>query len=789
MHAYNNFIDLNDKKIYDYDINIIFDNTLDYITDLINKTKLITSITSLFYKSIKYIPSSKDLINIIDTFKIRDLNTYNNYIKENENKYKNTKYELIGDNCLISVCFNKLDEEWIIRNSEIFSKIYIISYKNYSINSNKVQIIYSENDPKDYLLDILFFSNDIKVYYNKIFYLSNCQNIGLLNGETIDFNASIIKEYIKNISPKNNYKYNKTIYSFGNKIYDINIENYFFCRNKYYNFVNSNIINVYRPKFIISPLILVNSSFTNKIYADECSKICSLYYPDNIFEIKEPFLIEKYVSEYNNNDLLTLKTVEDIICFLENNYCINEFIMNKKRMITRNDNLFSPYDYQFYDNSIIIELKNKNNIENDILLLCYVYQICHDQKKKLYIKWNHDIKYFDIFDNYFYFISDCNDDLKKYKPILYNKSDDTLIISSNDNVSIVSCEKLIVDDRYYNNIKKILNKIHWSKTIIEFLNHLNKTIKIDINNSICIDITEEDIYLLKKVVRCDNFKIIIFNKIKSNIKYTQIPLNNMNTIHKIIKLLLLSKCKAYIDTENIINNSYDIIKNDKYFNLNKLLIESKYLSINDNIDDIIVKDFVNSIQKVYTKDNIENGTLLILTCDELNNKFLEQIGDIKYIDEIYIITSRTDNLYNNHKFKYISSKYNKGVIINNILRKCKYDKILISDFLINNKFFLYNELDGTNFFINKSRNLCYIDLKQFLQLNGFNENENENEIIYDFSERLIQLKYKKIYIKKMFDLSKKEDFNLIKDFKLWGKEKIQLCGQIKKRLRNIYILI
>lgn len=788
MHAYNNFIDLDKKNIYNYDIDIIFDDSLEYINDLLNKIEILSLITKLFYKNIKYIPSSEDIINIINIFKIRDLKIYNNYIKDNENKYINTQYKLLDDNCLVSVCFDKLDEDWIVRNSKIFSKIYIISYKKYSINLDKVDIIYSENNPKDYLLDILFFSNDIKIYYNKIFYLSNCQNIGLLNGKTIDFNESIIREYIRNIHIKYNYKYNKTFFSFGNKFYDINTENYFFCRNRYFNFINSNIINVNRSKFIISPLILVNNSFTNKIYADECSKILSLYYPDNIFEIKNPFLIEKYVAEYNNNNLLIQKTTKNIIDFLEENYSISEFIIdNKKKMITRNDNLFSPYDYQFYDNSIIVELKNKSNINTDILLLCYIYQICHNYKKKLYIKWNHDTKYSEIFDDYFYFISDCNDNLKKYNPRLYNDSNDTLLISSNDTVSVISCNKLIVDNSFYNDINNMLNRIHWSNTILEFFNYLINTIKIDITKCICINIDDEDVNLLNKVVKYNYFNTIILNKVKTNHKYTQIPLNNTNIIHKILKLILLSRSKAYIDTEIIINNNYNIIKYNKYFNLNNLLESGKLFTINDTTNDIFIKESDNIINQVYQKKNIQNGTILILTSDELHNKILEKIGDIKYIDEVYIITSRTKNLYYNYKFKYFSSKYNNSITINNILRKCKYDKILISNFIVNHKFFIYNELDGSNYFINKSMNLCYFDLKQFLQLHGFNE--NSNEFLYDFSKRLTQIKYNKIYIKKKFDFSKKEYLNLYKNLKSWGKESTQIHAKIKKKGVATYILI
>ena len=106
--------------------------------------------------------------------------------------------------------------------------------------------------------------------------------------------------------------------------------------------------------------------------------------------------------------------------------------------------------------------------------------------------------------------------------------------------------------------------------------------------------------------------------------------------------------------------------------------------------------------------------------------------------------------------------------------------------MINNKFFLYNELDGTNFFINKARDLCYFDLRQFLQLYGFNE--DITEFIYDFSNRLIRLNYEKNYIKKQFDLSKKENLILSDKIKNWGKESTKTLTRLKKKGKT-YVLV
>ena len=782
MHAYNNFIDINKERIYNYDITLIFDDTENCINDLFNKIEIITSITKLFNKTIKYIPHSKDIIEIINKFKIRDLNTYSNYIQNNSDKYINIKKNIIADNCLISVCFDQLDKDWIIRNNYIFEKIYIISYKKYKVNLNNVHIIYSKNNPKNYLLDIIFFSNDIKIYFNKIFYFTNCQKLGILNGQTIDINTDILKNYISRLDIlKHNYKYNKTLIQLYNKTYEIDEDNYFFCRNRYINFTASNNINCITNKHIQSPLVLISNYFSNKTYANECSKIISLYYPDNIFEIKKPFLIEKYIAEYNNTNTLFEKTNNDIIDFLEYNYNVSEFIYNsKKKIVVKNDTI-SPYDYQFFDNSIIVEFKYE--IQNDILILCYIYNICKEQKKKLFIKWSYDMDINNILQNTFYLVSDCNDSLKKYNPRIYNNYNDTLLILSNDIISIVSCDKIVVDSSYYNSIINTFNLLNWSPSVQKFLSYLSTTINININKCICVDINIEKIYLLKRLIKYNQKNIILFNKLK-NFKYTQIPLKKSNMVHQVIKLILLSKSYGYLVDKNI-TNIYKIIMNNKFFHFDQLLKSNNYLTINKTNTKIVIEEggFIN--KQIYFKAGIINGTLFILTNDSFNKSILEKLVDNAYINEICIITSRFDNTYKNYKVKYINSKYTTNITINNIINNCKYDKILISSFVVDTMFFLYNFLDDSNFYINKSRDLCFFSLKQFYQLNGFSE--YTREFIYDFSKRLTQLKYTKNYIMKRFDISTKTHIILEKNIKSWGKEcKKQIYKLIKKN--NLYVL-
>ena len=77
-----------------------------------------------------------------------------------------------------------------------------------------------------------------------LIYFNNCQKLGILNGQTIDINTDILKTYIKRLDIlKHNYKYNKTLIQLYNKTYEIDEDNYFFCRNRYINFTASNNIN------------------------------------------------------------------------------------------------------------------------------------------------------------------------------------------------------------------------------------------------------------------------------------------------------------------------------------------------------------------------------------------------------------------------------------------------------------------------------------------------------------------------------------------------------------------
>ena len=790
METYNKFIDIKKKTIYNYDITIIFDNIQDFIDNQLNKIDIITSITNIFFKSIKYSPSSEEIINIINKFKVRDLETYKNYLLKNEQNFKNKKFNLINDSCLVTVCFNEIDKEWISRNSKIFSDVYIISYKKYNINLENVHIIYSENNPANFLLDIIFFSNDIKVFYNKIFYLNYSQKIGLINGMNIDYDIGLVRSYIKGINVKNNYKYCKSIINIKNEIVEIDQESYFFCRNKFINFINSNICNTNKSKYIISALVINSDFFKNKTYANECSNIYSIIYPDNIFKIRKPFIFEKYIAEYNNSDSLLKKSSEELEGFIEDNFKYQKFYFNiNKKMTVRNDNLFSSYDYQFYDNSIILDMKSSSHIENNILLIAYLYYICNVQKRKFFIKWNLDISYQDIFSNYFYLFNDSSDEISKYKTRLYDNSTDNLIISSNDNISVVCLDKFLVDNSSYRYIKENIIKFQWSDNIKNFFNYFNKNIKINLSESICIDVELEDIYLLDKYLNYSSSNTIAFYKIKSElIKYTQIPLNLELDIHKIIKLIILSKSIGYIyGKKDNISYFYDMILFKKNFLLDNLLNVNNCLTYDKIKKNIILKEIEYSIKQIYFKDNIKNGNLLILTSDKINNKLLEEIGDIKYINEVYIITdNNNDDKFYNYKFKYIITKLSKSIVLNNIIKRSTYDKIIVSDFFLTKKFFLYNELNGSNFFTNKSRNFCYFTLGQFLQINGFNE--NSNEYIYDFVKRLNSINYEKKNIKGSFDLSNKEFFSFNETKKFWGKENMQVDAYFKKKGKHSFLL-
>ena len=109
-------------------------------------------------------------------------------------------------------------------------------------------------------------------------------------------------------------------------------------------------------------------------------------------------------------------------------------------------------------------------------MLTYIHNLCKDFKKKLFLKWNENIyDYTEILNEYFYLISDSKDIIDNYKDSnkirYYNDKNSTgdFIISSNDNISIINCTNLNIDNRYYEPIKKSLNTMPWSSNILKFL--------------------------------------------------------------------------------------------------------------------------------------------------------------------------------------------------------------------------------------------------------------------------------------------------------------------------------
>ena len=116
----------------------------------------------------------------------------------------------------------------------------------------------------------------------------------------------------------------------------------------------------------------------------------------------------------------------------------------------------------------------------------------------------------------------------------------------------------------------------------------------------------------------------------------------------------------------------------------------------------------------------------------------------------------------------------------------KYDKVIISNFSLDNFFFKLHELNGNNFYLNKSRTFCFFDYKQFQQLNGFHQ--DSNEFIYDFGQRLEKYGYKKNILQDEHDKSNKKFVQLENNLKFWNKECEQLKVSIKKQNSIFYLI-
>lgn len=787
MQGYNNYIDLKRNRIYDYEISILFGDRGSLEKNNEDKINFITELSKQFWRVNKYIPSAQDLVDIINKLKVRDLRAYESFIFQNKENYKNREIKLIDDNCLVTICIEDIDKDWLLRNSNIFKKIYIISYKKYDINLKNVEVIYSKNNISNYIIDILLFSIDIKFYYNKVFFLNNSQNIGILNAQNIELGTEIISNYIKNIKvTKSNYLFCKNLISVGSSFYEIKKESYFYTIGNYFNFNSSSDVNFSSKSIITSPLVIINN-ICNSTYINESYLMVTAIYPDEIYKLEGKNIFQKYVAE--NKNTLKNKTEDEIINFFNSKYKVNKFDIDKSsNMIIKQDNYFSAYDYQFFDNSIIVDLKF--DIESDLLLLCYIYSLSKDYNKKMFVIYDEKYKDDIILEDYFYKISDCKDNINKYKINNYTSIYEELIILSNDVVSYVSTNNLNIDNRFYERIKDVFLKLKWSKQINTFLKYIINDCGISLNNIVTIDVNDKYYHILENVINYNKKNIILFSKPSSDIpdfKYSIIPLRKDHNLHCAIKLILLYNSLCFINDYQILKNSYKIMfYKSNIYNIMNLLYTNECLNIN-NFDGTIDKVFKGNNMKHICKRS-DNGIVFILTTDlNINNQIIDKLCDISYISELFIITNLNKNvLYKSYKVKKFKTKYTMSVTLNNIIKFSKYDKIIISNFSVNNFFFKLHELNGNNFYVNKSRTFCYFDIRQFFQLNGFHQ--DSHEFIYNFGKRLEEHKYDKLLINSEYDSSDKKYIKIDKDLKIWNKECEQLKVNISKH-NGVYYLI
>lgn len=787
MQGYNNYIDLNKNRIYNYEISILFGDHGSIEKNNQDKINFITEVSKIFWKANKYVPSSQDLIDIINKLRVRDLRAYDSFINSNANKFKNKENKILDDNCLVTVCIEELDKDWILRNSNIFKKIYIISYKKYEINLQNVEVIYSKNKVENYVIDILLFSIDIKFFFNKIFFLDNSQNIGILNGKNIDLSSDILYNYIKNLKVlKSNYLFCKNLISIGTSLYDIKKKNYFFSNRNFFNFHSSCDSNFTSKSIVISPLVIINNIGNSVFIKESYLKISSIF-PDNIYELEGNNIFQRYVAE--NRNTIKNKSEEEIINFFYKNYKIDKFEPDPKNtMRIKEDNIFSAYDYQFFDNSIIVDLKF--DIETDLILLCYIYCLSKDYNKKMFVIYDEKFKDNAILEDYFYKTTDCNDNLNLYKVNIYKDNNDELIILSNDTVSYVSNKNLNFDNRFYKKIKDIFLKLKWSTQINTFLKYIVNDCGINLNKTVIVDVNEKYYQILENIIEYDKKNVILLNKPQKNydnFQYSIIPLKEENNLHNVIKLILFFNSICLISDYEFIKKSLKVIfSKSNIFDIKSLTYSNECLNIG-NFDGKIEKVFKGQ-NLVHISKNYKNGILLILTnTNNLNRKIMDTLSDISYISEIFLISDFKSKIVSkNYKIKIFKSKYVTSVTLNNLIKISKYDKIVVSDFEINSFFFKLNNLDGSNFFINKSRTFCYFDIIQFLQLNGFHQ--DSIEYIYNFGLRLEENGFNKIIIHNEFDKSEKKFLKVDKDLKIWNKECEQLKVNIRKSKEAYYLI-
>lgn len=414
-----------------------------------------------------------------------------------------------------------------------------------------------------------------------------------------------------------------------------------------------------------------------------------------------------------------------------------------------------------YNEETIYQTMNKYNINYSIAKL-YLNNIKFVSKDNINYKI-HNL--YDIKSNIDkYLIKD-----KLFKKLINNKK---IIIYGYDYITkyqsyvLNSVDNLIVINKEYNNYNHDVYKFNTLEEEVIFVcEEISKLINngIDINNIFLSNIDSNYYNIIKRIFKMYNIPVNINDK--NSIYQTNIGKYFINNIKNNIEELI-EDIKNKFDMTNKRNN--DILK--KIINiLNKFYFTNDYISIKDNIIEVMKKTYLenikynNAINEINIIDNyICNDKYVFLLGFNLNSfpitiKDEEYINDnikFDYMEKSYEMNNTNKDLY----YKVISNIKNLTITYKEKhLNESFYPSVLIDEYKMN---VIDKKIEYTNYSneLNKIYLTKYLD--ELIKYNNKNKNINLLYSNYQINYNNYDNRYKKInkenlykYLNYRFNLS------------------------------------
>ena len=616
MYLNNNYINITNGVVKDFNIEYDYDNAVDLIFKILKKSR----------KSNKY-PSSNDIIEFLNKKIIYDNPYIDEFIQSNK-----TSLDKKSHICAVIQIYNSvLNFKTLEKLSYIFDQVYILNYSNKNLSFEHDNINVLNCNSKNSYFNFLFICIDLLNLFNYIFNLDICHDISLIK-ETEYINCkSEIKNYLSKLELPYNYQFFE-ILKF-KRLYQFNEYANIFSSKNQYLICQKNTKKYNRfSKFIKIPIILTNSSISHDFY------IQNYVNKYNFFDIhsNEINSLQDYLVSYNK--IINEKNnCGDTLKFIAYNLKLKKFNLQLRFHEKCNKLIkYNFYDYQFLDNSIMLVL-NDTNLISDFIYLIYFIDISINFKKKLFIKWkNKNISLNEMFNDQFYHIEDTNDSVNNYSVSIYNHD---INITLNEITYIITSKILHFNfDDYL--FLEYLNLFDYSDVIKNILEKYDSFIFIDISNEILFT--------------------LYFNIHDNVINFKDICNEINNELSHIIRFILIKRCEIFI-YEKLSIHEKSIAKN--LINFKKSIEDNKMINI-------------ENFEVTYSEiENVNNHDNLVISFN-CNHKISNNLNDSLFVSKIFTINSDYLNL--SYKNININSGHNNPEIINFLVKRSDNKNVLIS---------------------------------------------------------------------------------------------------------------